>query len=125
MITQEQKEQRKLGLGGSDIPIILGLSSYKTPYQLYLEKKEISKNGDELSSVQYWGNQLESIIRDEFAKRNNVTIELPDTIIHPFHDFMRANIDGYIKEWDAVLEVKCAGQFMAYEWGEDLSLIHI
>jgi len=118
MITTEQKEQRKLGLGGSDIPIVLGLSSYKTPYQLYLEKKETSISGDEMSPVQYWGNQLEPVIREEFSKRNNVTIELPDTLIHPFHNFMRANVDGYIKEWDAVLEVKCANQFMAYEWGE-------
>src|SRR5277367_744185 len=119
MITTEQKEQRKLGLGGSDIPIVLGLSSYKTPYQLYLEKKETSISGDEMSPVQYWGNQLEPVIREEFSKRNNVTIELPDTLIHPFHNFMRANVDGYIKEWDAVLEVKCANQFMAHEWGED------
>ena len=119
MITDEQKEQRKLGIGGSDMPIILGLSSYKTPYQLYLEKKGIISDGDKMSPVQYWGNRLESIIRDEFALRNNVTIETPDTIIHPFYDFLRANLDGYIKEWESVLEVKFATQFMAQEWGED------
>lgn len=119
MISDEQKEQRKLGIGGSDMPIILGLSSYKTPYQLYLEKKGIISSGDVLSPVQEWGNLLEPVIRDKFAKKNEVTIDLPDTLIHPFHDFMRANIDGYIVEWKAILEVKSATQFMAYEWGED------
>jgi predicted phage-related endonuclease len=43
---------------------------------------------------------------------------VPDTLVHPFYDFMRANIDGYIKEWDSVLEVKCSTQYMANEWGE-------
>ena len=119
MITDEQKEQRKLGIGGSDMPIILGLSNYKTPYQLYLEKKGIISDGDKMSQAQYWGNRLEGLIRDEFAIRNNVTIETPDTIIHPFYDFLRANLDGYIKEWESVLEVKFATQFMSQEWGED------
>lgn len=119
MITEEQKEQRKFGIGGSDMPIILGLSNYKTPYQLYLEKKGILSTSDEMSQLQYWGNRLEGIIRDEFADRNKVIIETPDTLIHPFYDFMRANIDGYIPEWDSVLEVKCSSQFMANEWGYD------
>ncbi len=118
MITDEQREQRKLGIGGSDMPVILGLSKYKTPYQLYLEKKGIISNSDEMSQLQYWGNRLEPIIRDEFADRNNVIIITLDTIIHPFYDFMRANIDGYISAWDAVLEVKCSTQYMANEWGE-------
>ncbi|HEY4832220.1 MAG TPA: YqaJ viral recombinase family protein [Waddliaceae bacterium] len=121
MITDEQREQRKLGIGGSDMPIILGLSRYKTPYQLYLEKKGIISTSDKMSPLQYWGNRLEPIIRDEFSDRNKVFIQTPDTIIHPFYDFMRANVDGYISEWDAVLEVKCSTQYMAHEWGESES----
>jgi putative phage-type endonuclease len=119
MITDEQRKQRNLGIGGSDMPIILGLSNYKTPYQLYLEKKGILSTRDEMSPLQYWGNRLENVIRDEFADRNNVIIQTPDTTIHPFYDFMRANIDGYIVNWDAVLEVKCSSQFMSHEWGLD------
>lgn len=119
MITDKQREERKLGIGGSDMPIIMGLSSYKTPYQLYLEKTGIIETSNEMTNPQYWGSILENIIREEFSKRNNVNIETPDTIIHPFNDFLRANIDGYIPEWNAVLEVKCASSFMVNEWGED------
>lgn len=118
MITDEQREQRKLGIGGSDMPIILGLSQYKTPYQLYLEKIGEITSSDEMTPNQYWGNQLEEVIRNEFSKRNLVTIDTPDTIIHPFYDFLRANLDGFISEWNAVLEVKCSSSFMAKEWGE-------
>jgi putative phage-type endonuclease len=119
MITQAQIEERKQGIGGSDMPIILGLSNYKTPYQLYLEKKGILSTGEEMSPLQYWGNRLEAIVREEFMLRNNVKVEIPDTLIHPIFDFIRANVDGYIPDWDNVLEIKCSSQFMAQEWGEN------
>ncbi len=119
MITEQQREARKLGIGGSDMPIILGLSNYKTPYQLYLEKIGEAETNHEMTPYQYWGHALEGVIRDEFAKRNNVAVETPDTIVHPFHDFLRGNVDGFIPDWNAVLEVKCSAGFMAHEWGED------
>ena len=119
MITEKQRQERKLGVGGSDMPIILGLSSYKTPYQLYLEKigEEVQEDEEE-SELQYWGNRLERIIIEEFSIRNNLKVEKPDTLIHPIYDFMRCNLDGYIPEINAVLEAKNVIQFKAYEWGE-------
>ena len=119
MITEAQRLERRLGIGGSDMPIIMGLSTYKTPYQLYLEKIGEVDTNQEMTEFQYWGHQLEGIIRDEFSKRNSVTVETPETIVHPFHDFLRGNVDGFIPEWNAVLEVKCSSGFMAHQWGED------
>jgi putative phage-type endonuclease len=121
MITDKQRETRKLGIGGSDLPIIMGLSNYKTPYQLYLEKLGDINSENETSESQYWGNALEPVIREEFQKRNNVTVETPDTIHHPFYDFMLGNLDGFIPEWNAVLEIKCSSSFMAHEFGENNS----
>jgi putative phage-type endonuclease len=118
MITEQQREERKLGIGGSDMPIILGLSSYKTPYQLYLEKI-----GEALpmpqTQAQYWGEQLEGIVRNEFATRHSVEVITKETLTHPFHSFLRANIDGFIPAYNAVLEVKCANQFISHEWGDE------
>jgi len=117
MITQEQRQTRQLGIGGSDMPIILGLSKYKTPYQLYCEKIGEITSEDKMSDYQYWGHQLEGTIRDEFATRNNVVVETPDTMVHPIYSFLRGNLDGFIPSLNAVLEVKCSNQFMANEWG--------
>lgn len=129
MITDKQREERKLGIGGSDIPIIMGLSPYKTPYQLYLEKSGIIEDNQEINESQYWGNCLEGVIREEFSKRNKISIETPETIIHPFYDFMRANIDGYIPDWDAVLEIKCSSSFKSDDWGtigtDEIPIQHI
>jgi putative phage-type endonuclease len=119
MITDQQRLERQLGIGGSDMPIILGLSNYKTPYQLYLEKIGESLPSNEMTSNQYWGHKLEHIIREEFSLRNNVDIQIPPSVVHKDYDFLRGNLDGYISEWNAVLEVKCSSQFMANEWGED------
>lgn len=119
MITEQQRQERLLGIGGSDMPIIMGLSSYKTPYQLYLEKIGEVESTQETNELQYWGNQLEGIVRDEFAKRNSVVVDCPDTIVHPSIPFLRGNVDGFIKEWNAVLEVKCSAGWMSHEWGED------
>ena len=118
MITEQQRQERQLGIGGSDMPIIMGLSSYKTPYQLYLEKIGETELSSEMTEQQYWGNNLEGIVRDEFAKRNQVRLEIPETICHPSYHFLRGNIDGFIPEWNAVLEVKCASSFVAHQWGE-------
>jgi putative phage-type endonuclease len=119
MLTTKQIEERTLGIGGSDMPIILGLSTYKTPYELYLEKTGQAKSSQEMTEGQYIGHLLEPIIRNEFCKRNNVAMETPDTIVHPTYTFLRANIDGFIKEWNAVFEAKCANEFKGKEWGED------
>ncbi len=120
MITEQQREERRMGIGGSDLPIILGLSNYMTPYQLYLEK--IGEGEEkETTEGQYWGNKLEAIVREEFEIRNNVVVEERETVVHPLYNYLRGNVDGYIPAWNAVLEVKCSSSFMAHEWGEDES----
>lgn len=119
MLTDEQKKTRINGIGGSDMPVILGLSSYKTPYQLYLEKTGQIESGDDMTDHQYWGHKLEGIIRDEFSQRNKVVVKTLDTVFHPINNFLFANVDGFVPEWNAVVEVKCSSGFMAHQWGED------
>lgn len=120
MITEEQRLARRDCIGGSDLPIILGISNYKTPYQLYLEKKGLIETSVEQTPLQYWGSQLEVLIRKEFRKRNKVKVETPkESIPHPFYNFLRGNLDGFIPKWNAVFEAKCSHQFMGQSWGED------
>lgn len=138
MITEKQQQERMKYIGGSDAPIIMGFSSYKTPYALWLEKTGILEPSFVETDFQKWGNRLEPIIRLEFAERHNVRVIAPldnerfsphsklidfslDTITHPFIDYMRGNLDGFIPEWNAVHEIKCSNSFMSKEWGESES----
>ena len=79
MLTNQQRLDRSKGIGGSDVGIILGLSTFKTPYQLYLEKIGKGPEDDKMSPAQEWGHRLEPIIRNKFAENNGVKIEAPKT----------------------------------------------
>lgn len=118
-ITEQQRQERKNYIGGSDMSIILGLSSYKTAYELYLEKKGLIESKQEETQFQYWGNRLESILRDEFSRRNAVIVEEPtETYVHPLYSFLRGNLDGLIPEKNYPWDGKSSNQFMSKEWGE-------
>lgn len=116
MLTDEQRLRRKEGLGASDTPIIMGYSTYKTPYQLYLEKIGLIDATDELTEQQYWGNALEPIIIKRFAEENDVKVTFPDTIYHPDYPFIFANLDGWIESLGAVIEIKATNAWQRKEW---------
>lgn len=121
MTEQEQKdrEERKKSIGGSDMPVILGLSSYKTPYVLYLEKIGLVEPTEEETDYQYWGKMLESTVIKHFEKKNNVEVITMDRKYHPELTYMRGTYDGFIPSWNEGLEVKCSSTYMRNEWGED------
>lgn len=116
MLTDEQRLKRVNGIGASDTPIIMGYSSYKTPYQLYLEKTGIITPDDEVTELQYWGNMIEPLIIKRFEEENNVVITFPDTVSHPEYPFIFANLDGWIESERAVVEAKCVNSFQRKEW---------
>jgi len=119
-LTAEQLEERMGGLGGSDAAIAVGLSSYSTPLQLYMEKTRIIVP-DDIGDVDaiYWGNRLEDIIIEEYSRRTeNVVMRPKDMLRHPKHNFMTANLDGFVELLKRVVEAKTANLFMAKEWGE-------
>ena len=130
-------QSRRLGIGGSDVAAILGLSKYKSPYQLWLDKTGRSDLEDSTSEPAYWGNMLEDIVAKEYAKRNGVKVQRVNaTIRNPENDWMIANIDRAIinpeisgnvriKEGklttDRILECKTANQYLAKLWGDEQS----
>jgi putative phage-type endonuclease len=121
MLTEEQKIARMNGLGASDSPIIMGYSSYKTPYQLYLEKTGLADSDYEETEQQYWGNALERAIVARFERDNDVKVTFPDTIHHPDYPFILANLDGWIESENAVLEIKCCNVFQRKSWDTSTS----
>lgn len=116
MLTDEQKSKRKNGLGASDSPIIMGYSSYKTPYELYLEKTGIVDSDDELTEQQYWGHALEPLIIQRFAQETGFEVTFPDTVYHKKYPFIFANLDGWIASENAVVEAKCVNSFQKKQW---------
>ncbi len=66
----EFHEIRSRGIGGSDAAVILGLNAWKTPLQLYYEKrKEYEEEWDEERQELEWGNRLEGPIIDKLRDK--------------------------------------------------------
>jgi predicted phage-related endonuclease len=65
--------QRALGIGGSDIAVILGLNPYKTPLDLYLEKRGIWRDEGE-SEAAHWGRVMEPVLVREYSRREQVVV---------------------------------------------------
>lgn len=120
-LTQEQKADRALGLGGSDAAAACGISRWKTPVQLWLEKtgQVEEENLDDKEFVQ-WGNLLEDVICDEWARRSGHKIRRENVSrVDREYPFMRANIDRNIVGLREGLEAKNSSAWLADEWGDD------
>lgn len=123
--------RRKSGLGGSDIAAIIGISPWRTPRDIYLDKKGLTEPEPETDAM-YWGSTLEDIVAREYAKRTGRKIQrCNQQFQHPEHPFLVGNVDRVI--WgedgkrpvvggklitDRILECKTASQYAAGDWGE-------
>ena len=91
---------RDIYIGGSDIPAIMGISTFKTRYQLLMEKAGIVEPDFTGSRYTVYGQHLEPKIRDYINKGKKKKFE-PDRVIK---DDLRGNMDGF--NGNCVLEIK-------------------
>ena len=94
-------------IGGSDIPIIMGLSTFRTRWQLLLEKAGLEQNNFGGNDYTEYGNIMEPKIR-EYVNETYYTNFAPHQIID---GDLRANMDGFNGE--IVLEIKTTSNFGA------------
>jgi len=108
-------KDRQTGIGGSDAAAVLGLSKWKTPLEVYMEKRGEAGGQDDNESM-LWGRALEPVIRQQYAERTGRVVRVPQGILrHPEHNFMLANLDG-VTDDGRLLEIKTARS--GQEWGE-------
>lgn len=117
-LTEQQLADRQLGIGGSDVAAILGLSPWKSPLDVYLEK--VGEAGPIAANERmYWGQRLESIVADEYCTRHDRQVRRKrQTVVHKQYPWMRANIDRIVVNLDRLLECKTTGERNADRWGE-------
>lgn len=100
-------EKRTQYVGGSDVPIILGLSKYKTQYELAREKAGIVQ--PEFISNPYiqFGNKMEPFIREYINTVNSLHF-ITETFVDK-ENMIRSNVDGIDLENKILLEIKTHG----------------
>ncbi|HNQ68350.1 MAG TPA: YqaJ viral recombinase family protein [Bacteroidales bacterium] len=122
MNKQEWLRERKNYLGGTDLAAICGLNPYRTALDVYLDKTS-DDISEETNAAMRWGTLLEDVVAKEYAQITGYDIEIePNTIYHPEHKFLGANIDRWVDRWvnngTHILECKTAGFTKAKEWGD-------
>lgn len=113
---QDWLEHRRLGIGGSDAAAICGLSRYKSPMAVYLEKMgELPPVAD--NPKMKAGRLLEPVIADWFAEDTGYKVWRQNAIFqHPEHPFMLANIDRWLPGQNAGLECKNTSEYCKDDW---------
>lgn len=91
-------------IGGSDIPIIMGISPFKTRFDLLLEKAGLKENDFTGNEYTEYGNVMEPKIRDYINKDKADKFEEGKYI----ENDIRCHTDGINS--DAVLEIKTTSQ---------------
>lgn len=119
MLTAEQHKARKRGIGGSEVPGILGLDKYSSPYQVWLRKtgREEPFRGNKYTQA---GNILESAVVEYFQQETKYRIIKSSAdqklVVHPKYEFAIGYRDRlYVKTatvGKGVLECKTTQQMI-------------
>lgn len=102
---QSVKEERWRYIGGSDIPIIMGLSPFKSRYDLLLEKAQISQSEFDGNEYTEYGDVMEAKIRDYVNRHVEGKPFIESKVIDGIY---RYHADGF--NGDTVLEIKTTSQ---------------
>lgn len=111
---EEFLANRRKGIGGSDAAAVLGLSKWKTAYDVFLDKTGQSEPTPD-NDAMLWGRLLEPVIRQQYADRTGREVAMPSMLTMADKPYIVANVDGLCD--DRVLEIKTART--AKDWGEE------
>lgn len=111
----EWLEARRAGIGGSEIGVLLGLSPWSSPYDIWAAK--VHGDSFEGNEAMEWGKRLEPVIVDKWAESHpEYTVSAPPALVADSrHPLALASADGLLTTglaWDertepvGVLEVK-------------------
>lgn len=114
--------ERRTGLGGTDMPKILGVSRFGGPFDVYMDKMGLTAPLLETEPMR-WGNILEEPVAREYAlKSGRVVRRAAGFLRHPSATYLYANIDRWSDKKGTprrVYEGKTSGEFSAKEFGEE------
>jgi len=123
-VTEQTKELRRTGLGGSDMAAVMGLNPYKSAYELWAEKSGLIDPPDLSDDDLIWfGQQSEELHAKYFARRMGLQLGVvEETVRHPQMPFLMAHPDRFIVGESAGLELKTTDSFgLKREWGEEMT----
>lgn len=125
MSREEWLRVRGNGIGSSDAAVAVGISPFKSPLELWLEKTGRQPAPDlAANDAVFWGTTLEHIIASVYAERTGAKVRRLNAVLqHAEHPFMLTNLDRVVQhptDGSGILEVKTAGLRSAPFWEESV-----
>ena len=131
---EEWLVQRKEGLGGSDLGAILGLSKYRTPVDVFLDKTGRTAGQEETLQMRF-GSYAEEFVAQEYTRKTGLAVQRFTTMLHHATAPILGNVDRLVIpegqkraahqreiRTNKGMEAKTASAFAAFndaEWGPE------
>ena len=120
MDRSEWLEARRKGIGGSDVAAVLGLSKWKTPLQLYLDKIGENTNDSDNEAMEA-GRRLEDAVADWWSDKTGKKVRrCREILIHDKHNCLIANIDRRVVGEPSILECKTSSAYSIDDWDNQI-----
>lgn len=119
-IPHDQHDRQKL-IGGSDVAGILGISPWKTPLDVYMDKVQPRNSDPDRNKARVFarGKRMEPYVIDMLAEESGLEIVARgNRYLDAEHPFLAAEIDAEAKTGENI-EIKTVSPFKAWEWGEE------
>jgi putative phage-type endonuclease len=118
MLTNDEREKRKRYIGGTDVSAILGMSPWRTPWDVWASKTGRAEDV-RTSEAMRWGTALEPVVLAEYEFQTKTKLDLPGFVLDKNTPFFCANLDGARLKDRIIVEAKTANIRKAHEWGEE------
>jgi len=113
--TDRWLEWRRQGIGSSDAAIIMGVSPYKTPFQLWEEKLGLNNHDDSGSNfVKDLGHKFEKSAKADLNLELEANLQ-PECVEHNEFDWLRASFDAIDLKSRVFAEIKYVGA-KKFDW---------
>ncbi len=98
---------RKLGIGASEVPAVLGIDRYAGAWTVAARKLNIVSESSDTTATR-WGKQLEPLVLAETATELGVAVEAVPCTLGPrdVSSPLRVSLDGWCAAQEAPVEVK-------------------
>jgi putative phage-type endonuclease len=113
------EEIRQTGLGGTDIAAVLGMSPWRSPFDVFLDKTGQLEKGATNESRKRWGQRLQRVIADAYAEETGREVEWVDkTIHHASRPYQVWTPDALCTKEPRGLDCKTAALDQIRKWGD-------
>lgn len=122
-------KHRRSGIGASEIGAVLGLSEFKTPYQVYLDKtsEEVTDYSNKYTER---GIAFEDVVAERYTALTGNKVKRDNKMrFHPDHPFLFCSLDRIIPSAEnadgpGVLELKTVTMAAHKKWEQQIPLAY-